>query len=73
MSQFENGQGGRTVKRFYGGRAGAEVATSVGIIVAPLVAFPVLVTVAAASKAKVPTIPGHPYVSPYEDLRLKAR
>ena len=34
---------------------------------------PPLLTGVTARLAEVPTIPGHPYVSPYEDLRLKAR
>jgi peptide/nickel transport system substrate-binding protein len=39
---------------------------------APIVEPPLLSGV-TARLAEVPTIPGHPYVSPYEDLRLKPR
>jgi peptide/nickel transport system substrate-binding protein len=34
---------------------------------------PPLLTGVTARLAEVPTIPGHPYLSPYEDLRLKPR
>ena len=39
---------------------------------APIVEPP-LSSGAGARLADVPTIAGHPYVSPYEDLKLKAR
>jgi peptide/nickel transport system substrate-binding protein len=39
---------------------------------APIVEPPLLSGV-GARLAETPTIPGHPYVSPYEDLKLKAR
>jgi peptide/nickel transport system substrate-binding protein len=39
---------------------------------APLVEPPLLSGV-GSRLAEVPTIPGHPFVSPYEDLKLKAR
>ena len=39
---------------------------------APIVEPPLLSGV-TARLTDVPTIPGHPYVSPYEDLKLKAR
>ena len=39
---------------------------------APLVEPPLLSGV-GGRLAEVPTIPGHPFVSPYEDLKLKAR
>lgn len=39
---------------------------------APIVEPPLLSGV-GGRLAEVPTIAGHPYVSPYEDLRLKAR
>ena len=38
----------------------------------PIVEPPLLSGV-TARLTDVPTIPGHPYVSPYEDLKLKAR
>jgi peptide/nickel transport system substrate-binding protein len=37
---------------------------------APIVEPPLLTGV-GSRLAEVPTIPGHPYLSPYEDLRLK--
>ena len=40
------------------------------VMFAPIVEPPVLIGV-GPRLAEVPTIPGHPYLSPYEDLRLK--
>jgi len=37
---------------------------------APIVEPPLLMGI-GSRLAEVPTIPGHPYISPYEDLRLK--